>query len=47
VRLVDAAKRDEFILLYVEDAGPGASPEKEKARQGFSSRALQGFTILK
>jgi hypothetical protein len=47
VRLVDVAKRNEFILLYVEDAGAGASLEKESAIQEFQSRALRGFTILK
>jgi hypothetical protein len=47
VRLVDDAKRNEFILLYVEDADAGASSETERARQEFSSRALNGFTILK
>jgi hypothetical protein len=47
VRLVDEAKRNEFILLYIESAGAGASPEKEGAMREFSSRALKGFTILK
>src|SRR5207248_11707350 len=47
VRLVDDAKRNEFILLYVEDPGTGASVENEKVRQEFSGRALKGFTILK
>ncbi len=47
VRLVDEAKRNEFILLYVEDTGTGASSEREKAMQEFSSRALKSFTILK
>jgi hypothetical protein len=47
VRLVDEAKRNEFILLYVEDTGTGAATENEKASQEFSSRALKGFTILK
>jgi hypothetical protein len=47
VRLVDEAKRNEFILLYVEDTGTGASAENEKASQEFLSRALKGFTILK
>lgn len=47
VRLVEEAKRHEFILLYVEDTSTGAPVEAEKARPGFSSRALQGFTILK
>lgn len=46
VRLVDEAKRNEFILLYVEDTGTGASVENEKASQEFSSRALKGFKIL-
>jgi len=47
VRLVDEAKRNEFILLYVEDTDTGASAKDEKASQEFSSRALKGFTILK
>jgi hypothetical protein len=47
VRLVDEAKRNEFILLYVEAAGAGGSSEKERAMEEFSSRASQGFTILK
>jgi len=47
VRLVDEAKRNEFILLYIEDTATGAFAENEKAREEFSSRALKGFTILK
>ena len=49
VRLVDEAKRNEFILLYVEDLrGAGLDgAAKEKAMQEFSSRALKGFKILK
>lgn len=49
VRLVDEAKRSEFILLYVEDlSGAGVdAAEKEKAIQEFSGRALKGFEILK
>jgi hypothetical protein len=49
VRLVDEAKRSEFILLYVEDlSGAGIDTvEKEKAMQTFSGRALKGFKILK
>lgn len=47
VRLVDDAKRNEFILLYVEDAGAGVSSETARAKQELSSRALKGFTILK
>jgi hypothetical protein len=42
VRLVDDAKRNELILVYVEDAGALPAPEKKE----FSTRALQGFTIL-
>jgi hypothetical protein len=45
VRLVDEAKRHEFILLYVEDAG--ASPGGEAAAGEFPERALKGFTVLK
>src|SRR5437660_12333609 len=47
VRLVDDAKRNEFILLYVEEAVTGASAEDEKRRQDISGRALKGFRILK
>jgi len=47
VRLVDEAKRNEFILLYVEQSATGGFAENDKARQEFSSRALKGFTILK
>src|SRR6266849_3533717 len=47
VRLVDEAKRNEFILLYIEDTATGAFAETEKGQQEFSSRALKGFTILK
>jgi hypothetical protein len=49
VRLVDGAKRNEFILLYVEDfSGTGFdAAEKEKAMREFSSRASKGFKILK
>jgi hypothetical protein len=45
VRLADEAKRHEFILLYVEDAG--ASSGVEAAMRGLSDRALKGFTVLK
>jgi hypothetical protein len=49
VRMVDEAKRSEFILLYVEDligAGFDAA-NREKAIQDFTSRALKGFKIQK
>ena len=47
VRLVDQTKRNEFILVYIEESGAVAAPDKEKAMQEFSARALKGFTILK
>jgi len=59
VRLVDEAKRNEFILLYIEDlSGTGftaadfakderAFSQKEKILQELSNRALKGFTVLK
>ena len=49
VRLVDEAKRSEFILLYVEDlVGAGFdAADRERARQDFTSRALKGFKIRK
>lgn len=47
VRLVDEARRHEFILVYVEAAGAGASPVGERAAQELSDRALKGFSILK
>jgi hypothetical protein len=43
VRLLDEAKRNEILLLYIEDAGAGASADREKE---FLARALEGFTIL-
>lgn len=45
VRLVDDAKRNEFIMLYVEDAG--ATQPDEKSMREFRERALKGLTILK
>jgi hypothetical protein len=47
VRLVDETKRNELILLYVENMGTGTSSESEKAREEFLSRALKSFTVLK
>lgn len=46
VRLVDEAKRNEFILLYIESAAADASSDKTNAMQEFSGRALKGFTVL-
>ena len=46
VRLVDPTKRNEFILVYIEEGGTAAAPDKDKAMQEFSTRALKGFTIL-
>lgn len=45
VRLLDDAKRNEFIMLYVEDAG--TTQPDEKAMREFRERALKGFDILK
>jgi len=45
VRLVDESKRNEFIMLYVEDAG--ATQADEKAMREFRERALKGFAVLK
>ena len=42
VRLVDEAKRNELILIYIEDA----SDSSEKPGKEFLARALKGFTIL-
>lgn len=54
VRVVDEAKRNELILLYVEVAGYAGSfassetaAEKDKAKQEFQKRALNGFTVLR
>jgi hypothetical protein len=44
VRLVDEAKRNEIIFVYVEDAG--SSSAQEKPDKEFSARALKGFTVL-
>ena len=45
VRLVDESKRNEFIMLYVEDAG--ATQADENAMREFRARATKGFVILK
>jgi hypothetical protein len=45
VRLVDEAKRNELLLIYIEDVGAGASASKEKAE--LLARALKGFKIVK
>jgi hypothetical protein len=44
VRLVDEAKRNEIILIYVEDAGILSAPEK--LGKEFLDRALKGFKVL-
>jgi hypothetical protein len=43
VRLVDEAKRNELILIYIEPVDAGASSAQNKAE--FLARALKGFTI--
>lgn len=45
VRLVDDAKRNEFIMLYVEDAG--TTQPDDKAMRELRERALKGFDVLK
>jgi hypothetical protein len=45
VRLVDESKRNEFIMLYVEDAS--TSQPDEKSMREFRARALKGFAVLK
>ncbi|MGH9943203.1 MAG: hypothetical protein ACRD9R_12710 [Pyrinomonadaceae bacterium] len=58
VRLLDDAKRNEFIVIYIEDmsaTGRKASElldetraaERDKVLQGLTERALKGFTISK
>lgn len=42
VRLVDDAKRNEFILLYIEVANTATSAATQKPDNEFSARALQG-----
>ena len=44
VRLVDDAKRNELLLIYVEDATAPAA--QDKLGKEFLARAMQGFTIL-
>lgn len=44
VRVLDEAKRNEILLIYVEEAP--ASATQEKPGKDFSARALKGFTIL-
>lgn len=44
VRLLDEAKRNELLLLYIEDASD--SKAKEKTEKEFSARALKALTIL-
>jgi hypothetical protein len=41
VRLVDDAKRNEFIMVYIEAATSAAPPDK-----AFSARAQKGFVVL-
>lgn len=47
VRVVDEAKQNEIILLYVEVGNALGSTEKEKMTQQFSERAIKGFKVLK
>lgn len=43
VRLVDDARRNEFIIVYIEDTEIFPSPDKKD----FWDRGLKGFTVLK
>ena len=47
VRVVDEAKQNEIILLYVEAGNALGSTEKEKMTQQFSERAVKGLKVLK
>ncbi len=47
VRVVDEAKQNEIILLYVEAGNALGSTEKVKMTQQFSERAVKGLKVLK
>ncbi|HEV2707831.1 MAG TPA: hypothetical protein VGV59_18065 [Pyrinomonadaceae bacterium] len=59
VRVLDETRRNEFIIIYVEDlSGTGlraadfdeggkAAAQKDRILEGLSARALKGFVILK
>jgi hypothetical protein len=47
VRVIDETKRNEFILVYIEDAENDSAGQKEKLLQGLSERALKNFKVLK
>lgn len=46
VWLVDEVKRNELILIYIEDTGAGASSASDKLGKEFLARAMKGFTVL-
>lgn len=45
VRVLDASKRSEFIILYVEDSESVNLPAKEKSLEDLSERALANFKV--
>ena len=46
VRLVDDAKRNEFIIVYVEHAPEASSAASQNSSKELSTRALKGVSIL-
>lgn len=46
-RAVDETRRHELIVLYIETLGAEAGVGQEEALQALSSRALNGFAVLK
>jgi len=46
VRLVDDAKRNEFIIVYVERAPEATSATPQNSGKDLSTRALKGVTVL-
>lgn len=47
VRVVDEAKQNEKILLYVEAGNALGSTQKEKMTEQFLERAVKGLKVLK
>ena len=47
VRVVDEAKQNEIILVYVEAGNALGSTEKEKMLQQFSERSVKGLKVSK
>ena len=47
MRVVDEAKQNEIILLYVEGGNALGSTQKEKMTEQFLARAIKGLKVLK